>query len=165
MKAASRSGWISAAISAATCTATVHAQTASTGTARPAPSSVEKSKDGIEYVSGGVGIDAQDRINVRARDFNLKLVFTFNDGTYIAYVGVAVQDAKGRTVVQDTAEGPFFLAKLPAGQYTVAATYEGRTVTRKLQVGKGLRTEYLRWPSNPGTDNPLPREQAASRQN
>ena len=163
MKAARHIGWISAAILAATWTATVHAQTASTGAARPAPSNVEKSKDGIEYVSGGIGIDAQDRINERARDFNLKLVFTLNEGNYIADVGVAVKDAKGRTVVEDTAEGPFFLAKLPAGQYTVAATYEGRTVTRKLQVGKGLRTEYLRWPSNPETDNPLPREQASNR--
>jgi hypothetical protein len=110
-----------------------------------------------------VGIDAQDRINQRAKDFNLKLIFTLTEGNYVADVGVAVKDAKGRTVLEDTAEGPFFLAKLPAGQYTVAATYEGRTVTRKLQVGKGLRTEYLRWPSNPETDNPLPREQAASR--
>ena len=165
MKAARHIGWISAAFLAATWSASIHAQSASTGATRVAPSNVEKSRDGIEYLSGGIGINSQDEINARAKDFNLKLVFTLNEGNYIADVGVAVKDAKGRTVVEDTAEGPFFLAKLPAGQYTVAATYEGRTVTRKLQVGKGLRTEYLRWPSNPGTDNPLPREQAASRQN
>jgi hypothetical protein len=155
--------WISAAVLASTWSAALHAQSASTGATRVEPSSVEKTRDGIEYLSGGVGIDAQDRINQRAKDFNLKLIFTLTEGNYVADVGVAVKDAKGRTVLEDTAEGPFFLAKLPAGQYTVAATYEGRTVTRKLQVGKGLRTEYLRWPSNPETDNPLPREQAASR--
>jgi len=156
--------WIGAGVLAATCSLAVHAQSASSGAARPsAPGSVQKSGDGIEYLSGGVGINAQDQINGRARDFNLKLVFTLNEGNYIADVGVAVQDAKGRTVVEDTAEGPFFLAKLPAGSYTIAATYEGKTVTRKLQVGKGLRTEYLRWPSNPQTDNPLTREQASSR--
>lgn len=163
MKVARHIGWISAAFLAATWSATLHAQSASTGATRVAPSNVEKSRDGVEYISGGVGINAQDEINARAKDFNLKLVFTLNEGNYIADVGVAVKDARGRTVVEDTADGPFFLAKLPAGQYTVAATYEGRTVTRKLQVGKGLRTEYLRWPSNPDTDTPLPREQASSR--
>lgn len=163
MKASRHIAWMSAALVAATWSGAVQAQSASTGATRVEPSSIEKTRDGIEYLSGGVGTDAQDRINERAKDFNLKLVFTLNEGNYIADVGVAVKDARGRTVVEDTADGPFFLVKLPAGQYTVAATYEGRTVTRKLQVGKGLRTEYLRWPSNPETDNPLPREQAASR--
>jgi hypothetical protein len=163
MRTARTIGWIAAGTLLATCAAAVHAQSASTGAARPAPANVEKSRDGIEYLSGGVGIDAQDRINARAKDFNLKLVFTLNEGNYIADVGVTVKDAQGRTVVEDTAEGPFFLAKLPAGQYTVAATFEGKTVTRKLQVGKGLRTEYLRWPSNPGSDNPLPREEVSRR--
>ena len=153
-------GWIGAALLASTWSAAPYAQSASTGATRVEPGGIEKTRDGIEYLSGGVGMNAQDAINARARDFNLKLVFTLNEGNYVADVGVALKDARGRTVVEDTAEGPFFLAKLPAGQYTVAATYEGRTVTRKLQVGKGLRTEYLRWPSNPETDNPLPREQA-----
>jgi hypothetical protein len=156
-------GWVGAALLAATWSFSLYAQSASTGATRVEPSNIEKTRDGIEYLSGGVGVNAQDAINARAKDFNLKLVFTLNEGNYIADVGVALKDAKGRTVLEDTAEGPFFLAKLPAGQYTVSATYEGRTVTRKLQVGKGLRTEYLRWPSNPETDNPLPREQASSR--
>jgi hypothetical protein len=163
MKTSHHIAWMSAAFVAATWSGALQAQSASTGATRVAPGNVEKTRDGIEYLSGGVGINAQEAINARAQDFNLKLVFTLKEGNYIADVGVAVQDAKGRTIVEDTADGPFFLAKLPAGQYTVAATYEGRTVTRKLQVGKGLRTEYLRWPSNPETDNPLPREQAASR--
>lgn len=163
MKPLRHIGWISAALLASTWSVSLHAQSASTGSTRVEPSKIEKTSDGIEYLSGGVGIDAQDAINARAKDFNLKLVFTLKEGNYVADVGVAVKDAKGRTVVEDIAEGPFFLAKLPAGQYTVAATYEGRTVTRKLQVGKGLRTEYLRWASNPDTDNPLPREQASAR--
>jgi hypothetical protein len=165
MKVSRHIGWISAAFLAASWSASLHAQSASTGATRAAPGAVEKSRDGIEYLSGGIGINSQEEINARAKDFNLKLVFTLNEGNYVADVGVALKDARGRTVVDDTAGGPFFLAKLPAGQYTVAATYEGRTVTRKVQVGKGLRTEYLRWPSNPENDNPLPREQAASHQN
>ena len=108
----------------------------------------------IAHVSGGIGIDEQQRLEAREREFNLKLVFTLNEGNYVAGVNVGVTDGKGRTVVEDVADGPFFMAKLPAGNYTVAATYEGKTLTRKVQVGsKGLHTENLRWPSNPQTDN------------
>ena len=121
----------------------------------------EVAKDGVNYTSGGIGIDSQEQLNARAREFNLKLIFTLNEGNYIADVGVILSDAKGRKVVEHTADGPFFMARLPAGQYNVAATYEGKTVTRKISVGgSGLRTEYFRWPSNPATDVPLSREQA-----
>lgn len=120
----------------------------------------EVAKDGVNYTSGGIGIDSQEQLNARAREFNLKLIFTLNEGNYIADVDVILTDAKGRKVVEHTADGPFFMARLPAGQYNVAATYGGKTVTRKISVGgSGLRTEYFRWPSNPATDVPLSREQ------
>jgi len=115
-------------------------------------------RDGMYYVSGGVGEDSVERLNARARDFNLKLVFTLNEGNYLADVGVVIVDVKGAKLIEHTAEGPFFFAKLPAGQYSVTATNEGKAVTRKVAVGaSNLRTEYFRWPANPQTDNPLPR--------
>jgi hypothetical protein len=121
----------------------------------------EVAKEGVNYTSGGVGIDSQERLNARAREFNLKLIFTLNEGNYIADVNVILTDSKGSKVVEHVADGPFFMARLPAGQYNVAATYGGKTVTRKVSVGgSGLRTEYFRWPSNPATDVPLSREQA-----
>lgn len=107
----------------------------------------------IKHVSGGIGIAEQQRITAQEDEYNLKLVFTLVEGNYVADVRVVVKDGKGATVVEDTADGPFFLARLPAGQYTVVATFEDRSVTRKVSIGKrGLRTEYLRWPSNPKTD-------------
>jgi hypothetical protein len=122
----------------------------------------EKAKRGdtIAYVSGGVAEDSRDRMNSMARDFNLKLVFTLNEGNYLASVPVRITDSRGRVVVEDVSEGPFFMAKLPAGTYTVTATNDGKTQTRRVQVGNGLRTEHLRWPAS-ATDNPLPREQAS----
>lgn len=108
----------------------------------------------IPHVSGGIGVAEQQQLDARRSEFNLKLVFTLNEGNYVAGVDVAVKDANGATVVQDVADGPFFMARLPAGQYSIAATYEGKTVARKIRVAsKGLRTEYLRWPSNPQTDD------------
>jgi len=112
----------------------------------------EVNRDGVKYVSGGVGADSEARLNARAREFNLKLLFTLNEGNYLADVGVKVADAKGRTVIEHVADGPLFMARLPQGQYTVTASYEGKAVSRKVPVGSGLRTEYFRWPANPAED-------------
>ena len=130
--------------------------------ATPSPGA-EMNASGIAHLSGGIGVAEQESIKAREKEFNLKLVFTLVEGNYLADVGVAVKDGAGKTVLEDVASGPFFLAKLAPGKYTIAATYDGKTVKRNVQVGgKSLRTEYLRWPSNPETDYPLPREQAAN---
>ena len=55
-------------------------------------------------------------------------------------------------MLEDVSGGPFFLAKLPAGQYSVVATYDGKAVTRKISVGGGLHTEQFRWAANPQVD-------------
>lgn len=116
----------------------------------------EKAKTGdtVAYVSGGVGEDSKERLNSMAREYNTKLVFVLNEGNYLASVPVKITDSRGRVVIEDVSEGPIFMAKLPAGTYTVTATNDGKTQTRKITVGSGLRTEHLRWPANPATDNP-----------
>lgn len=112
----------------------------------------------ISYISGGIGVAEQEYLTARQGEFNLKLVFTLKEGNYVADVNVQVKDGSGKTLLEHFAPGPFFMAKLPAGRYSVSATYEGKTVTRDVRVSeKQLRTEYLRWPANPKTDLPISR--------
>ena len=54
--------------------------------------------------------------------------------------------------------GPIVLVRLPNGEYTVDATYDGKTQTRKLAAGERMRTESLRWPSDPEKDFPGPKD-------
>lgn len=124
----------------------VHVPAYSAGAATPAATG------SIPHVSGGIGEGEQQQLLARQRDYNLKLVFTLNEGNYIADVNVAVKDKAGKTVLEDVSGGPFFLAKLPAGQYSVVATYDGKAVTRKVSVGSGLHTEQFRWAANPQVD-------------
>lgn len=113
---------------------------------------------GISYMSGGIGVTEQEYMVERQDEFNLKLVFTLNEGNYVADVKVQLKDHAGKVLLEHSAPGPFFMAKLPTGRYTVSATYEGKTVEREVQVGENrLRTEYLRWPANPKTDLPISR--------
>ena len=113
----------------------------------------------VPFVSGGVGDTDLARITAMERDYRLKLVFTAMEGNYLADIGVKVTDGKGQPVITAVSEGPIFLARLPAGSYNVVATHEGTTLTRKISVpASGLRTEYLRWPSDPSTNPPSPRK-------
>lgn len=55
-----------------------------------------------------------------------------------------------KDLVQHPAQGPLFMAKLPAGAYTANASFRDQSQTRKFQVRLGrLHTEYLRWPTRP----------------
>lgn len=113
---------------------------------------------GVSFVAGGIGVASQERLKAIEKEFNLKLVFTLVEGNYLADIAVAVKDAKDKTVIEHMADGPFFLARLPAGTYAVTAARNGETQTRKVMVRAGrLLTEHMRWPSKPGIDFPLPR--------
>jgi hypothetical protein len=109
---------------------------------------VQKTPGGVSYVSGGVGTDSIDHLNTLAGNFNLKLVFALNSGSYVSDVKVAIADAKGRTILDTTSDGPWLLTRLPAGNYQVVATLSGKAVRHQVAVGEAkLRTVDFRWAS------------------
>ena len=115
---------------------------------------VAGSQGGVAFLSGGVGEDSVAQMQSRARDFNLKLLFTLVEGNYLADVGVVIRDSGGKTLVEQVSNGPFFLATLPPGSYTVAATHNGNTQTRKINIGGNRqRNEHFRWAST-SADHP-----------
>jgi hypothetical protein len=105
-----------------------------------------RSSGGISYVSGGVGAASTDRLSALAKDFNLKLVFALKSGDYVSGVDVTIADAAGKTLLKAKSEGPWFLTRLPAGNFKIAATLDGKTETRTVAVGaEKLRTVDFRW--------------------
>jgi hypothetical protein len=109
-------------------------------------------------ISGGVGEESRAQLKAREHEFNLKLVFTLVEGNYLADVRVAVSNAAGQVVVEHVAEGPFLLAQLPPGSYTVTAVYGGQPQTRAIRVGERLQTVHLQWRSDSPSDVPGPRD-------
>jgi hypothetical protein len=133
---------------------------ATLGAAQP-PADKGATPGNVPFVSGGIGVDSGQALKARENEFNVKLIFTLVEGNYLADVGVTIKDAAGKTLVDHVADGPFFMAKLPPGNYSVTASYGGKTQTRRISApAKGLHTEYLRWPSNPQTDFTLSPEGA-----
>lgn len=107
---------------------------------------IVQTPDGISYVSGGVGDESTDRLNSMAGEFNLKLVFAMKSGEYLSGVRVVIIDAKGKTLLDTTSEGPWLLTRLPAGNYRIVASFAGKAEKRQVAVGVNkLRTIDFRW--------------------
>ena len=105
-----------------------------------------RSSGGVSYVSGGVGTASTDRLSALAKDFNLKLVFALKSGDFVSGVDVTIADAAGKTLVNTKSEGPWFLTRLPAGNFKIAATFDGKTESRTIAVGaEKMKTVDFRW--------------------
>ena len=97
-------------------------------------------------VCSGVGI--QGRAAAKSVPYTLKLVYAAPDGQYLGAVKTQIS-GKGGEMVNVTCPGPWVLANLPAGNYKVTATFNGKSETRSVTVSaKGQRQqEFIFSPS------------------
>jgi len=110
----------------------------------PAPPQV-RSVDGVEYLSGGAGEEARAAIDAQRAAFPLRLVFSVASGAYVVADHVDIRGVRGEVFAVDGA-GPMLLVKLPPGDYTVDASYGGRSEQRKVRVAREPTSVNLRWP-------------------
>ena len=102
----------------------------------------------VEYLSGGIGLDESTAIQSASRHWPLSLVFSVQAAPraeYASDVKLEIRDAKGAVQLETTASGPFLLARLAPGSYSLRATLAGNTLARKVQVkaGSSARVELV----------------------
>lgn len=110
---------------------------------------------GIDYVTGGIGSDESTAIRQASRSWPLTLEFAVQDGQragYAADVAVELRDAHHRALLKLRSDGPFVLAKVPPGRYTVDATLNGKTLHQAIMVSadRPAKAVYL-WRNTTGT--------------
>jgi len=96
-----------------------------------------RAQGGIQYVTGGIG--EAEYIALRQAQCRFPLALEFirraaDHDAYVADVDVVVTGDHGATVLAVRSDGPYLLAKLPDGDYTVRATYFGHTLERDVRV-------------------------------
>ena len=97
----------------------------------------EQTQGSVTYVSGGIGQEEAQAFEAAAALYPLTLEFAIKHtprAEYTADVHVVVTNAQGVRVLDTNSEGPFLLAKLPAGHYTVTAERHQQTLTRSVHV-------------------------------
>ena len=94
----------------------------------------------VKFVTGGVGLRESQALLQRREGFPLAVEVYQRDGghdLYTAGADVHVLDPRGMAVLQAQAGGPFLLADVPPGRYTVVTTLDGQTQRRTVVVHNG----------------------------
>ncbi|BDD94281.1 hypothetical protein PanNE5_37210 [Pandoraea sp. NE5] len=97
----------------------------------------EKMQGAIAYVSGGIGLDEANALKLAAARYPLELEFARKatpQNEYVSDVGVVIKNQAGKSMLKATSDGPYFLAKLPEGKYTVSAERHGDMQQRVVQI-------------------------------
>ena len=102
----------------------------------PAGSLRIQTDQGIRYVSGGIGLSERDELRALSGQFNLQLMFAMQgSGDYLADIQVRIFDLRGAAILNATSQGPYFLAQLPTGSYTVEVSVLGQTQRQQARIG------------------------------
>ena len=100
----------------------------------------EQSANGVTYVTGGVGGDESAALRAAASRYALEVELVAKGtplGEHLSDAMVEVRDAAGKTLVSTPTKGPFFLANLPPGRYTVVARSKGASREARVDLAKG----------------------------
>lgn len=120
-------------------------------------------EEAVPVVSGGVGESSQELIEAQQQNYNLKLVYTGEGGMYLSDVQVKIRDSKGLEIVNGVTNGPFLLAELEPGRYTVESATDGFQKKQTVTVGPQLKTVNIPFPVKDDGNNIISWNKAESR--
>jgi hypothetical protein len=90
----------------------------------------------VSFVSGGVGEEELQEIRKLAPAYPLELLFVTKGEPqeYLADVKVQIEDKDGKIVLDAMSQGPFLLAKMLPGKYTISAGHDGAVKRQIVQL-------------------------------
>lgn len=98
----------------------------------------------VRVLHGGIGAEDRAAMQSQAADYNLQLTFAVKgSGAYLSDVKVVIRDARGNAVLDTVASGPWLFARLPQGEFTVAASVMDQTLTQRLSVPAAGRRDWV----------------------
>ncbi|MGH8713751.1 MAG: carboxypeptidase regulatory-like domain-containing protein [Casimicrobiaceae bacterium] len=110
-----------------------------------------QSNGAVDYISGGIGKDEVAALKQQSVDYALTLEFASarsaegdtSPGAYLADVAVDIRDAQGRQMLDTTSQGPLLLVRLPPGDYTVEAEWNGVRKQHRVDLPEGARRHVV----------------------
>ena len=96
-----------------------------------------KYSDGVSYISGGVGEGETTAILAEAKQWPLTLELSQLEngrGVWIFGATIKVINAKGKTVFDAVADGPYMLINLEPGDYSIEGSYQDVMQKRAVSI-------------------------------
>ena len=89
----------------------------------------------LPWMSGGIGDEARDEMRKAAAAYSVHLVFSDQQGAYLAGIPFMVTQLNGRELYSGISAGPLLYLKLPPGAYQIAAKFDGVWHSKRVQAG------------------------------
>ncbi len=104
----------------------------------------------VQFLSGGISKGQSDAIKAAAGQYRLMLTFAQRapGGTaqYLADIPVEIRDAQDHVVLKTISEGPYLLANLPAGSYSIKVSSNGQDKIQRVTVNaSGTARAMFEW--------------------
>lgn len=111
--------------------------------ADPLPAVPAEAQQGVPYMSGGVSAPERTRMDELSQGFNLRVVTARQNGEYLADVNVTIRNERGASMLSTVTNGPWLLAQLPPGKYTVVASAGGQAQQETVTVSRERQSVVL----------------------
>jgi hypothetical protein len=108
----------------------------------------------IVYLTGGMGREQANALQRAAQKYPLEVVFVEKCGKrerHLADMPVRITDESGRVVFDGLSEGPYFLARLPKGRYTVSTRWDAWSSSRPVKIGGERQRVVFAWSKPPAS--------------
>jgi len=89
----------------------------------------------IPWLSGGVGDEALAEMHKVAASYNVQVIFSGQNGRYLASVPFSLTGADGREILAGVSEGPLLYLKLKPGSYRFSANIDHQWQNEAVRIG------------------------------
>lgn len=107
---------------------------------------LERNLGVVSFITGGVGVDEADAFRRAAIAYPLELQFARKAqprDQFLSNVSVTIRDRSGKVLLETMTEGPFLLARLPAGRYSIEAEHYGVVKRQSVEIRAGGRQRHV----------------------
>jgi len=96
-------------------------------------------QEALSWMSGGIGDEALQAMRKQAAAYNVHVLFTDRQGSYLANIPFNVTARDGRQIYSGVSDGPLLYLRLPVGSYRVSAEIDRVWQNRNVRVTRGAR--------------------------
>ena len=108
------------------------------------PPKIISTKNGMQYMTGGIGEEDVALMRRQAKQFTLNLLFSEGtSGRWVTDANVNIYDEASNFVFRITQAKPMLYVNLPAGNYTILANNAGQKLRHKFTVEDNVNQRII----------------------
>jgi hypothetical protein len=102
------------------------------------------SKNGLQYMTGGIGEEDAATMRANAKKYTLNLLFSEGtSGRLMTDLNVNIYNEQSKSVFRIVGSKPMLYVNLPAGTYTILANNNGQKLRHKFTVKDNVNQRII----------------------